>query len=149
MSETETRVATAERVVHAPAETIWELIADPARQPEWDGNDNLATAAPGQRVRAVGDVFTMTLTNGATRENTVVELVEGRRVAWLPNVPGEEPRGHLWRWELEPVADGTLVRHTYDWTNLTDPTRLAHARATTSERLLASIERLAALAEGA
>ena len=62
------RVVSAERVVDAPAAAIFDLIADPARQPEWDGNDNLATADSGQRVRAVGDVFTMTLTTGAVRE---------------------------------------------------------------------------------
>lgn len=146
---TENRVVSAERVIHAPAEAVFELIADPARQPEWDGNDNLAEAAPGQRVRAVGDVFTMTLTGGSTRENRVVEFTEARRIAWLPAPPGEEPRGHLWRWELEPTDGGTLVRHTYDWTALVDETRLARARATTSERLAASIDRLAALVEGA
>lgn len=35
-------VVTCSREVAASAETIFELIADPARQPEWDGNDNLA-----------------------------------------------------------------------------------------------------------
>ena len=59
------------------------------------------------------------------------------------------PFGHRWMWELEPVdAAHTLVRHTYDWRDLTDEGRLARARWTTSDRLLASIERLAAVAEG-
>jgi hypothetical protein len=39
------------------------------------------------------------------------------------------------------------VTHTYDWSQLTDENRLARARATTSERLQASVEGLAALAE--
>lgn len=37
----------------ADAATIFELIADPSRQPEWDGMDNLVAAAAGQRVRAL------------------------------------------------------------------------------------------------
>ncbi|MBN9611414.1 MAG: polyketide cyclase [Actinobacteria bacterium 69-20] len=142
------RVAKAQRTIAAPAGVIFELIADPANQPRWDGNDNLARAADGQRVRAVGDVFVMTNTSGRVRENHVVEFAEGELIAWKPAEPGGAPLGQLWRWELQPVADGgTLVTHTYDWTGLTDPGRFERARSTTPDRLAASLERLAALAE--
>ncbi|MEU7867800.1 SRPBCC family protein [Dactylosporangium sp. NPDC049140] len=143
-----TRVVTAGRDIAAPAAAIFELIADPARQPEWDGNENLREAADGQRVRAVGDVFVMTLTGGAVRENHVVEFAEGRRIAWRPSEPGRPQPGHLWRWELEPVdASSTRVTHTYDWTGLTDEQRFARAEATTAGKLQASLDRLAALVE--
>lgn len=142
------RIATASREIAADAARIFELIADPAQQPEWDGNDNLAEAPSGQRVRGVGEVFTMTLTMGSVRENHVVEFDEGRRIAWRPAEPGQEPLGHLWRWELAPVdSSRTRVTHTYDWTQLTDEKRFPRARATTAERLQASLARLAALAE--
>lgn len=143
------RVVSASREISAPAERIFELIADPALQPRWDGNDNLAEAPSGQRVRAVGDVFTMKLTRtGAVRENHVVEFEEGRRVAWRPAEPGRTPPGHLWRWELEPVDSlSTRVTHTYDWTELMDESRYERARATTPEKLRASLDRLAAIAE--
>ena len=49
------RVVSASREVAAGADLIFELIADPAQQPRWDGNDNLAEAAPGQRIRSVGE----------------------------------------------------------------------------------------------
>jgi len=143
------RVVSASRDIAAEAERIFALIADPAAQPGWDGNDNLAVARAGQRVRRAGDVFTMTLTRGEVRENHVVEFEEGRRIAWTPAEPGREPPGHLWRWELEPAgASRTRVTHTYDWTRLTDEGRLPRARATTADRLRASLDRLAALAEG-
>jgi uncharacterized protein YndB with AHSA1/START domain len=143
------RVVSASREVAAGAERIFDLIADPAAQPRWDGNDNLASAPAGQRVRRVGDVFTMTLTRGEVRENHVVEFEEGRRIAWTPAEPGREPPGHLWRWELEPTGSSrTRVTLTYDWTRLTDEGRLPRARATTADRLRASLDRLAALAEG-
>jgi uncharacterized protein YndB with AHSA1/START domain len=142
------RVVSATREIAAGAGQIFELIADPAEQPRWDGNDNLGSAPAGQRVRQTGDVFVMTLTRGEIRENHVVEFEEGRRIAWTPAEPGNVPPGHLWRWELEPVdASRTRVTHIYDWTRLTDEGRLPRARATTTDRLRASLDRLAALAE--
>ncbi|MET8779236.1 SRPBCC family protein [Nocardia sp. NPDC004654] len=144
----EIRVVSASREIAADPADIFELIADPAQQPRWDGNDNLAEAPTGQRVRGVGEVFSMTLTNGAVRDNHVVEFAESGRIAWRPSEPGKEPPGHLWRWELAPAGEGrTLVTHTYDWTALTDEKRLVRARATTADKLSASIERLAELAE--
>ena len=143
------RVVSASREIAAEPGRIFELIADPAAQPRWDGNDNLAWAPAGQRVCRVGDVFTMTLTRGAIRENHVVEFDEGRRIAWMPAEVGQERPGHLWRWELEPAGGSrTRVTCTYDWTRLTDETRFARARATTADRLRASLDRLAGLAEG-
>jgi uncharacterized protein YndB with AHSA1/START domain len=143
------RVVSASREIAAGPGEIFELIADPAVQPRWDGNDNLAQAAPGQRVRRAGDVFTMTLTKGSVRENHVVEFEEGRRIAWTPAEPGKRPPGHLWRWQLEPAGpSATGVTCTYDWTQLTDENRLPRARATTADRLQASLDRLAILAEG-
>jgi uncharacterized protein YndB with AHSA1/START domain len=148
MSTDEVRIVSATREVHAPAALIFEAIADPSRQPSWDGNDNLATAELGQRVRAVGDMFAMVLTMGAVRENHVVEFEEGRSIAWKPAEPGQPPVGHLWRWELESIDEThTRVTHTYDWTNLHDENRFPRARATTSKSLAASIDRLAFLLE--
>jgi len=143
----ESRIVIAERVIAAPAAEVFELIADPAQQPRWDGNDNLSEAAPGQRVHGVGEVFVMTNVGGNVRENHIVEFDEGRRIAWLPAPVGEQPPGHLWRWELETAPGGTLVRHTYDWTGLNDPKRMERARSTMAASLQASIDRLAALLE--
>jgi uncharacterized protein YndB with AHSA1/START domain len=148
MSSAPTKVVSASREVRAAPDRLFEMIADPSRQPEWDGNDNLASAALGQRVRSVGDVFATTLTTGAVRQNHVVEFKEGRLMAWKPAEPDQPPVGHLWRWELEPINDQcSLVIHTYDWTDLHDESRLPRARATTSERLTGSIDRLADLVE--
>jgi uncharacterized protein YndB with AHSA1/START domain len=142
------RVVTVSREIAAPAAQIFEVIADPSLQPKLDGNDNLAEAAAGQRVCAVGDVFTMMLTMGSARDNHVVEFDEGRLIAWRPSEPGKKPPGHLWRWQLEPLdAARTLVTHTYDWTQLTDKNRLPRAQATTEDRLQASLDKLAELVE--
>ena len=119
----ESRVVSASREIAAGLEQIFELIADPAQQPRWDGNDNLAEAAAGQRVRAVGDVFIMTLT-GRSGPGEPRGRVRGRPPHRLAPVRGgPQPAGHLWRWELVPLGDSrTRVTHTYDWTRLTDST---------------------------
>ncbi len=140
----ENRIVSVRAVIDAAPEVIFEEIADPSRQPAWDGNDNLGEAAPGQRVRGVGEVFVMTTTTGKVRENHVLEFEEGRRIAWSPAEPGGEPLGHVWRWEVRPVGDGrTEVVHTYDWTRLRDEGRYDRARRTTPDRLHASVSRLA------
>lgn len=144
----EQRVVSASRVIAAPATAVFEEIADPSRQPAWDGNENLKQAPEGQRVRQVGDVFVMFLTKGGERHNRIVEFDEGRLIAWRPSVPGKPEPGHLWRWELRPLDPGrTEVTHTYDWTELRDRSRLPRARATTAEKLKASIDRLATRVE--
>lgn len=150
MNDADDRIVSASREVRTGTQRLFELIADPSRQSDWDGNDNLLEAPAGQRVRAVGDVFTMSLTRGGVRENHVVEFREGRLIAWKPAEPGRPPVGHLWRWQVDPIDDErSMVTHTYDWTELHDENRYERARATTSERLLASIDRLAAIAENA
>jgi uncharacterized protein YndB with AHSA1/START domain len=150
--EAQARILTASREIKADPGTIFELIADPALQPSWDANDNLGEAAPGQRVHGLGEVFVMTLGSGSVRDNRIVEFTEGRLIAWMPGDVGQEPAGHLWRWELEPVDETrTLVTHTYDWTGLPDDSpepRMARARSTTTDMLRASLDLLAALAEG-
>lgn len=146
--DAQSRAVTASREINAPAVRIFELIADPSQQPRWDGNDNLREAAKGQRVHAVGDVFAMTLTKGKVRENHVVAFEEGREIAWMPVSEGEQPAGHRWGWRLTPFADDvTVVEHIYDWSQLTDESRFERARSTTAEMLMASIDRLAELAE--
>lgn len=146
----EDRIVSASRLVQARPETIFELIADPTRHPDWDGNDNLARAKTQDRITGVGQVFAIVITvDDLIRENYVVEFEEGRLIAWNPASEGKAPSGHLWRWEVEPVGDGARITHTYDWTKLQDEKRLPRARNTKESNLRASIDRLAEIAEAA
>lgn len=147
------RIVTASRLVNAAPEVIFELIADPRRQPEWDGNDNLQVS-DSPRITQVSEVFTMRNTSGKVKENHVVVFEEGRRIGWLPADEGTEPPGHLWLWELEPDPSGaTKVTHTYNWSALNEEQpsgieRMNRARGMTVQKLDASLARLAAFAEG-
>lgn len=142
------RVVCAREVIRAAPQVVFEFLADPALQVEFDGNENLAEAEPGQRVHGVGDVFRMKLTNGHVRENHVVEFHEGELIAWKPSTIGEAPAGHLWRWSLAATAEGgTEVTHTYDWSQLRDEQRLARAKSTSSAMLARSVARLKTVVE--
>lgn len=144
------KLVTTEVTIDAPAAAIFELIADPSQQPLWDGNDNLVSADPGQRVHASGEVFVMHINGSEVRENHVVEFEENRLIAWRPAAPSRAPFGQLWRWELTPIDAGhTLVRHSYDWSGLpaSEKGRRARAARTTPENLEASLMRLKELAE--
>ena len=107
-------VITVQRLVPAPAEPIFDLLADPAGHAEIDGGGTVKGARSGGRRLALGDRFGMDMHLGVaySTRNTVVELEENRRIAWqttaggpLGNVLG----GRIWRYELEPVEGGTLV----------------------------------------
>lgn len=142
------RVVCAREVIQALPMVVFEFLADPSLQVEFDGNDNLARAEAGQRVRGVGDVFRMELTNGHVRENHVVEFSEGQLIAWKPSEIGKPPAGHLWRWSLAPTEDGgTEVTHTYDFSQLHDESRLRRAKATSSAMLAQSVARLKTVVE--
>jgi hypothetical protein len=114
----------------------------------WDGNDNLAQVVAAQRVRPRGEVFVVRTTKGNVRENHVVEFAEGALIALDPGRAGTGSAGAPVALGLEPpAATRTRVRHTYDWTRSVDAARLPRARATTPDRLQASLDRLAAIAQ--
>ena len=129
------RIVEASRPIAADA-AVSRVHRRPGPTAVWDGNDNWPRRHPGSGSALWATCSVMTLTLGAVRHNHVVEFEEGRLIAWRPAEPGGEPPGHLWRWTLQPVSEKlTLVTHTYDWTQLTDPTGLHRAWATTADRL--------------
>jgi uncharacterized protein YndB with AHSA1/START domain len=108
-----------ERVVPAPPEVIFDLLARPERHREFDGSGTVQGARrEGRRVR-LGDSFGMDMRWGvpyATR-NVVTEFEEGRRIAWRTLAPAPLTvlfTGRTWRYELEPVEGGTRIRECWD-----------------------------------
>jgi Polyketide cyclase / dehydrase and lipid transport len=109
-----------ERVIRAPASVIFDVLADPRRHPDVDGSGTLIEARPGSPTRlSQGVDFAMNMRRGLPygMVNTVTEFEEGQRIAWAPTpANGRAARlfGRIWRYELEPVDGGTLVRETWD-----------------------------------
>jgi uncharacterized protein YndB with AHSA1/START domain len=112
-------VVSVERVIHAPPERIFELLADPSRHQEIDGSGTVRAAKEGSRRLALGDRFGMGMRMGLpySMVSTVIEFEEGRRIAWQSFPPGPVGKvvgGRIWRYELEPVDGGTRVRESWD-----------------------------------
>lgn len=111
-----------ERVIPAPADRIWALVADPRRHRDINGNDTVRDAVDVPAKLSVGSTFGMNMDFGGdyTMVNTVIDYDEGRRIAWQARPAADGARwrqifgGRIWRYELEPVDGGTRVRETWD-----------------------------------
>ncbi|MEO8815159.1 MAG: SRPBCC family protein [Mycobacterium sp.] len=108
-----------ERIIAAPPEKIVAILTDPGRHREFDGSGTVRDVR-GDTVRLTrGDRFTMSMRVGVpyAMVNTVIEYQENRRIAWQTRGPtplGRFVAGRIWRYELEPVERGTLVRESWD-----------------------------------
>jgi uncharacterized protein YndB with AHSA1/START domain len=108
-----------ERVIHAPPQAIFDLIADPTRHHEFDGSGTVRQAKNAPARLSLGATFGMSMKVGVpySMTSTVVEFEENRRLAWQTRGPGRigaHVGGRIWRYELEPVDGGTRVRETWD-----------------------------------
>ncbi len=112
-------IVSVERVIAAPPEKIFELLADPRRHRTFDGSDSVRDPKNAPDRLSLGATFDMAMKLGVpyTMVNEVVEFEEGRRIAWQPRPKARLARnlgGRIWRYELEPVAGGTNVRESWD-----------------------------------
>jgi len=115
-------VLTVQRVIAAPPEAVFEVLADAGKHHLIDGSGMLqgANHGAGQRL-ALGSSFGMGMKMLVpySTVNRVVEFEENRRIAWKTGPTGFMGRlvaGRVWRYELEPVDGGTLVRESWDIT---------------------------------
>jgi hypothetical protein len=115
-------VLTVERMIRATPEVIFDVLADPSKHSLIDGSGLLQGAKEEGSARlALGVTFGMGMKMGVrySTVNTVVEFEENRRIAWQTGPKGKlEPyvAGRIWRYELEPRENGTLVRESWDIT---------------------------------
>ena len=118
---------TVERTIQAPTATVFDVLSNPKRHVELDGSGFVKGDIGSNRIQQVGDVFTMDM-NGDhmggdyQTENHVTGYSPNQLLAWQTAPAGQQPPGWQWVWELEAEgSEATKVRHTYDWSNVTDP----------------------------
>ena len=118
---TESRdVVSVERVITAPAERIFELLAHPDRHHDIDGSGSVRDAKQSPPRLTMGAQFGMSMLLGIkySTVNEIIEFDDGKRIAWQTrpagNLQGRFFGGRIWRYELEPVDGGTRVRESWD-----------------------------------
>lgn len=141
-------IETVERVIPAPAATIFALIADPARHHDIDGSGTVRDAKQGSQQLSLGATFGMSMKMGIpySMENEVIEFEPDRRIAWQtrPSI-GFMRRfvgGRIWRYELEPVEGGTRVRESWDISQERVKKAVEPLRGRTREAMAATLERI-------
>jgi uncharacterized protein YndB with AHSA1/START domain len=109
-----------ERVIPAPPERIFDILADPNRHSEIDGSGSVKEATSESPSRlSLGAKFQVSMKRGVAYSmmNTVTEFEENRQIAWSPkpaNGRGARFVGRIWRYQLQPVDGGTKVTETWD-----------------------------------
>jgi uncharacterized protein YndB with AHSA1/START domain len=107
----EPKSVSTERVIAAPADRIFAVLADPRQHAVIDGSGTVKHTRSGPDRLALGARFGMAMHHLVPYPvtNEVVEFEEGRRIAW------QHLAHDVWRYELEPRDGATLVRETFDW----------------------------------
>lgn len=116
-------VLTVQRTIPASPETIFDVLSDATKHRAIDGSGMLQGKTPDAPQRlALGTTFGMSMRMFRlpySTVNRVVEFEPNRRIAWQTGPTGAMERfvaGRIWRYELEPVDGGTLVRESWDIT---------------------------------
>ena len=143
-------VETVERLIPAPPEKLFAIVADPSRHKDINGNNTVREAYDVPDRLALGATFGMNMEFGGsyTMTSTVIEYDEGRRIAWQSRPPSGSARwrqlfgGRIWRYELEPVDGGTRVRESWDLSEEGLRWLVIGYRRQTRANMTATLERL-------
>ena len=143
--------------VAAPAERVYELVADTPRMGEWSPECQRAEWADGATAPAEGARFIGHNRGGPrgllrwSRRGRVLVAEPGREFAFVTEEGGKE--GTVWRYRFEPTDGGTRVTESYEitsipvWARIVDvPTNRA---GELREGMRHTLAQLKAAAEGA
>lgn len=104
-------LVTAVREIDAPAQRLFDLVADPAMHPRIDGGGSVKAPRGDVPQRlSLGATFSMDMEIKAKYKitNTVVEFDEPAVIGW------RHFNGHIWRYRFEALDDGR-TRVTEQW----------------------------------
>ncbi|MCV7414948.1 SRPBCC family protein [Mycolicibacterium litorale] len=115
--------------INAPAETVFDVLADPTTHQAIDGTGWVRESIDGKRLTEVGQIFRIAMyhANFGGMHYEIANRVEVFRppyaIGWLPGQGSDDAEldfgGWTWRYDLEPVGnDRTKVTLTYDWSSV-------------------------------
>jgi uncharacterized protein YndB with AHSA1/START domain len=148
-----------ERVIKAPPDKIFALLADAGKHASFDGSGSVNHASEASVPLSMGTKFGMamrgrveTLFIPYRTNNTVVEYEPDRRIAWKTTALGGLMGGRIWRYELQAAPadpDGTLVRETWDVSQDKQKPLITRGSVPqqTADGMRATLERIAKLLE--
>ena len=128
----------ATRVIEAPAEVIFEALADPARHAAIDGTGWVRETLDGEPLSAAGQIFRMAMYHPNANPdhpdghyevaNRVQVFDPPGAISWEPGADTGDGTlnfgGWTWRYDLTPAGpSNTAVRLTYDWSAVPESLR--------------------------
>ncbi|HEY7430195.1 MAG TPA: polyketide cyclase [Streptosporangiaceae bacterium] len=123
-----------QRLIPASAAAIFQVLCDPQGHVAIDSSGMLM-AATGEPVGAVGDSFVVHMDREALNDYplgrydvtvSIATFVPDREIAWTILGRIRPQIGHIYGYQLEPAADGTLVTSYYDWSQIAPQWREAN-----------------------
>ncbi len=117
---------TASITIAAPAETVFDVLADPSTHEAIDGTGWVRQSLDGKQLTETGQIFRMAMyhENHPDKDYEMANRVEvfdpPHAIAWQPGQGADDANlefgGWIWRYDLTPVAPSqTEVTLTYDW----------------------------------
>lgn len=124
----------ATKVINAPVEAVFAVLADPAKHAAIDGTGWVTNALDHEPLTAAGQVFRMAMyhpnhPDGHYEMANRVEVLERpRTISWKPGYDADDGTlsfgGWVWRYDLTPAGpSNTSVTLSYDWSAVPDPIR--------------------------
>ena len=124
----------ATRVMNAPAEAVFAVLADPARHAAIDGTGWVRDDLDNKPLTAAGQIFRVSMyhpnhPDGNYEMANEVQLFDRpRTISWKPGYDAGDGTlafgGWIWRYDLTPAGPSdTTVTLSYDWSAVAEDTR--------------------------
>jgi len=120
--------------IAAPAETVFDVLADPSTHQAIDGTGWVRQSLDGKKLIENGQVFRITMYHDNHPDkyyemaNRVEVFDRPRAIAWQPGQGADDDSldfgGWIWRYDLSPATPSqTEVTLTYEWSAVPTDTR--------------------------